>query len=137
MINMKPNIEYISQLTGGNDYLCSRITEILQLKYQLDHPDEQSFYFKSGIKSQKDRLDILTKEFESFKTIVNDFSVEELAAALKIEQKKVSEADTLNCSRRSQVMALSISRSMINTIRLHQNVKRDVGNVPELGFFRR
>ena len=134
---MKPNIEYISPLTGGNDYLCSCITEILQLEYQLDHPAEQSFYFKRGLKSQEDRLHDLIKNFETFRNTVNAITIEELASSEKIETKKLADANTLNCSRKSRVMALSISRSRIKTIELYQSVKNDVGEIPELDFFRR
>ena len=129
------DFDCISQLTSQNKYLTELITKIFQLEYQLSHIDEQSWYFQNGIKSQKDRLGVLTKEFELFRDTVNAISIEELAAALKIEQKKVSEADTLNCSRKSQVMALSIGRNKIKTIQLYQSVKNDVGVVPELNFF--
>jgi len=134
---MMADFNYIKQRTGNNDYLCSLITEIFKLEYQLDHPKEQSWYFNSGLKSQKDRLKVLTKEYESFRAIVNNFSIEKLASSLKIEQKKVSEADTLHCSRGSRVMALSIARGRINTIELYQGVKNSVGDVPVLEFFRK
>lgn len=131
-----PDFNYINERTGGNEHLCARITEIVKLEYQLDHPKEQSWYFKSGLESQKIRLEVLTKKYESFRDTVNAISLEELAASLKIEQKNVSEAGTLNCSRGSRVMAHSISRNRINTIELYQSVKKDVGVVPELIFFR-
>ena len=126
----------ISQLTGQNDYLTELIAKILQLEYQLNHCSEQSWYFIHGLKSQQNRLDSLTREFESFRTIVNDFSIEELKALLKIENKKLSGAEKLKCSRRSRVMAHNIARGRINTIRLYQNVKRDIGEIPKLSFFR-
>ena len=126
----------ISQLTGQNDYLTELIAKILQLEYQLNHCSEQAWYFIQGLKSQQNRLDSLTKEFESFRTIVNDFSIEELKALLKIENKKLFGADKLKCSRPSRVMAHSIARARIDNIRLYQSVKNDVGDVPELDCFR-
>ena len=83
---IKPDFNYINQLTGGNEHLCTRIMGILQLEYQLSHPYEQSFYFKSGLKSQKDRWNVLTKEFESFRDTVNAISVDELATAVNTAQ---------------------------------------------------
>ena len=133
---IKPDFNYINQLTGGNEHLCARIMGILQLEYQFSHPDEQSFYFKSGLKSQKNRLDILTKEYESFRNKVNDISSEELASSLKVETKKLAETETLSCSRWSQVMARSISRSRIDTIQLYQTIKHDVGDIPDLDYYR-
>jgi len=131
-----PEFNYINERTGGNEHLCSRITEILQLEHQLDHLAEQTFYFKKGLKSQEDKLNVLTIKFETFRNNVNEISSEELAASLSIEAKKLSEVDILNCSRRSRAMARSIGKNRVKNIECYQSIKRDIGVIPELNFFR-
>ena len=133
---MEPDFNYINQRTGNNDYLCSLIIKILKLEYKLNNAEEQSFYFKSGLKSQQNRLDSLTKEYDSFRATVNDISPEKLVSSLEVETMKLADADTLQCSRKSQVMALSISRSRIDTIELYQSVKNEVGVIPDLDYYR-
>ena len=132
----KPDWGNTRQLAGNNAYLGKLIFDILNLEFRIDHQDTDSWYFKSGLASQKVRLGVLITEFETLRATINSISPSELIASLKIEKKKLSEVDILNCSRKSKVIARSISRNRVNTIELYQSIKRAVSDIPDLDYYR-
>lgn len=48
------------------------------LKQRIEDLDNQSWYFKQGIESSKERLIALTKEFEKIRKTFNETSIDEL-----------------------------------------------------------
>ena len=54
------------------------IIEYSSLKQKIENSENQSWYFKQGIDSSKERLIALTKEFEEIRKTFNENSIDEL-----------------------------------------------------------
>jgi hypothetical protein len=54
------------------------LVEYSGLKQKIENPDNQSWYFKQGIESNKKRLIALTREFEEIRKTFNETTIDEL-----------------------------------------------------------
>jgi len=110
-------------------YLESFVAEILNLEYRIEHLEEQSWYFKSALKSQQERVYELTKCFESLRNKINNCSKEKLITSLHQKERELANAE--NCdgggSRWIRSILLGNIRGNIKTLKLHLNIKDMIG----------
>ena len=120
-------------------YVESFAKEILELEYRIEHRDEQSWYFKTGLKSQEDRLHDLIENFESFRSKINNRTIEQLTTLLIERELDLSTAEKNDGggSRWMRSMLLGTIKANIKTLKFHLNIKNTVGDVPELDSYRK
>ena len=130
-------LDIISKLENTS-YVESFAKEILELEYQIEHNEGQSWYFKSGIKSHKDRLHELIKHFESLRNKINGRTKEQIVASLKKEEDRLLDAEGKDGggSRWIRSMHLGSIKRDIKTLKFYLNIKNSLGDVPDLDFFR-
>ena len=63
---------------SGVEYLSHLVLEIASLKERLDRPEQQDFYFRKGIKANKQKLSSLIQHFFAFRDEVNTCHIEDL-----------------------------------------------------------
>jgi len=119
-------------------YVESFANEILELECQIEHNEEQSWYFKSGIQSHNDKLHGLIKNFETLRSKINSRTIEQLTALLKKEECKLlgAEGKDGGGSRWIRSMHLGSIKRDIKALKLYLNIKNSVGDVSDLDFFR-
>lgn len=71
-------IENFLILKKDESSLIRILIEYSGLKHKIENPENQSWYFKQGIESSKERLIALTKEFEEIRKTFNEASIDEL-----------------------------------------------------------
>ena len=63
--------------TKSDSTLETIILEYAKLKQRIDHPDNQSWYFKQGMKSSLERLSFLNMEFEKIRKSFNESTIDD------------------------------------------------------------
>ena len=120
-------------------YLEALANEILGLEYQIKHPEKQSWYFKSALKSQNIILYNLIERFESFRSEINSRTKEQITASLKKEEYKLLDAKVKDGggSRWVHSMFLGSIKTNIKTLKFYLNIKSSIGEIPDLDFYRK
>jgi len=120
---------------SGVEYLSHLVLEIASLKERLDRPEQQDFYFRKGIKANKQKLSSLIQHFFAFRDEVNTCHIEDL-----LEQVSGIEAFLQRYEKTAQAGFIKeiVKHSKISQGR-HLNLviglKKDVGVIKPLGYY--
>ncbi len=134
---MRNNLDAIRTHTGNHDYLSSLVQTILQLHQQVTKSEDQSFYFRSGIESNREKLKKLIEEFGEIRNSINRNTVADFRNIINLKQKALSDAENRQWtgSRFMRSMYLSTYRHSIRDIKLHLDIKKDITKIPKLETF--
>jgi oligoribonuclease NrnB/cAMP/cGMP phosphodiesterase (DHH superfamily) len=117
------------------DHLISIFLEYCKIKDLLEHPSKQSWYFKKGIASQKNKIEKLEGQWEEIRKIANQYAVDDLILEQTKYEFEIKKTKASGSTRLIKSLVINSHQSQINQICTALEIKGRVKELPTIEYY--
>jgi hypothetical protein len=132
MIDLEKALPIIDPSSAPRSGIADLISDILTLKEKLDHPQEQSEYFRWGLDSSKMRLKQLIAQYTSMKDEYNSLTLDDMITLHATEKEKLHIVMSTSYPIFIKIILRNSAQNRIHFLSEFLRIRSTVDQLPEV-----